>query len=712
MARGCALDNSSDDPDDPFDLSLYSESNETNSHSSSEIYVGADGCRHVDTVWQKDKLYTINSAASTIVGTVHRLECRAIFEMRLYLLRNLPERFPTSGPGIIPEIYEVPHQELAAWHCVFVLRPRSDQPSHYCDHPICPGAQTQLEAMWLSIETFMDWETLEPVESRIYEGPILAFKRNIAARVGDFDLKNFMPTIRMKFCFCCLEDLWARRHVAGFSPFTSLMRVKDRFRSPRHFGIEEKAVKNFFISPLRRAATERPHSPKRNKMRGSPNGQTHASPTPLDSESNSDILVGSLDQWMMDLDGVSSENEADKVVRASHNDSAGNEADVDNFSNDAPRAPAPKSWGNPITSISSSPANHQYISPYSLQLNATNYIADDEFPPFPPCKPRTSIRGLGITRREIRDIARRAGVMVSDAQREFMEKDGIRIPLRSGSVISLKTPSRSPVLSQPPTPSSVRRTSSLRSYSSSVMSSKQPGQTPQKRATGQSFGAGDEEAKRYQNSITARILREQETLKIVRGLERETKKRRTEHHNEKRRNRHETSQNENDVEELEKLYRAKNPKKLKYMANFRNNLPPFHANLSIRPQGGNQAQSGKDVLSFSQKFPPLKCYCRSPDDDNMIFQCTDLDCPGHRYHPTCLVGEEKVTCKSESWTCQLCKDRRAMEKAKAVATMDTRSAIRFIGTFAIEDITAALTCPGPSCGVRNPYGLGLATGVR
>ena len=44
--------------------------------------------------------------------------------------------------------------------------------------------------------------------------------------------------------------------------------------------------------------------------------------------------------------------------------------------------------------------------------------------------------------------------------------------------------------------------------------------------------------------------------------------------------------------------------------------------------------------------------------------------------------------------------------------METWTAIQFNTTFSIEETVAALGCPGPFYGVRNPYGLGLASGAE
>ena len=76
-------------------------------------------------------------------------------------------------------------------HCVFVVRSRSDQPAHFCDHPLCPGAPTQPETMWLSIEPFIDWGTLEPAKPGIFGEVILVFKRNVVSGAGGYHLKDY-----------------------------------------------------------------------------------------------------------------------------------------------------------------------------------------------------------------------------------------------------------------------------------------------------------------------------------------------------------------------------------------------------------------------------------------------------------------------------------------------------------------------------------------
>ena len=45
--------------------------------------------------------------------------------------------------------------------------------------------------------------------------------------------------------------------------------------------------------------------------------------------------------------------------------------------------------------------------------------------------------------------------------------------------------------------------------------------------------------------------------------------------------------------------------------------------------------------------------------------------------------------------------------------METWTTIHFNTTFSIKEVVATLTCPGPFYGgVRNPYGLGLASGAE
>jgi hypothetical protein len=224
----------------------------------------------------------------------------------------------------------------------------------------------------------------------------------------------------------------------------------------------------------------------------------------------------------------------------------------------------------------------------------------------------------------------------------FWRRTGLPLPSEQVQM-SLRSQSGSPVPSQPSTPSSVKPTPTLRFRSSNVSSSKTPPQSPQKRALNINVGVVDEEEKLCQNSITARILREQETLKIERNLHRKAEEKRTEHHNEMRRKRRAGFQNESGIEGL---YDTKNPKKQDHMANH---SAPFQVNLSAySPQApnGNQTPDSGDLLSFSQIFPPLWCYCRRPNDGNMTVRCKDLDCPGHRYHSSCLVGREKLCCRA------------------------------------------------------------------
>lgn len=496
--------------------------------------------------------------------------------------------------------------------------------------------------MWLSIEPFMDWGTLEPTKSGIFGEAILVFKRNAVSGAGGYHLKDFMPVIRMKFCFHCLGDLWDRRHTAGLSPFTSPKRVKDSLQSSRLSNTSSGVTESPLIFPSRKATTRKPRCLRNPSMTENSYGRIQAFLTSLDSEDHIEVLTSSPDKRFMDLDGSSSETE-DIVDRYPNNDDDVNEADVNHFSNNTPRAPGSKSWSNPVNSASDLPAYHQsYISPYPLQLNNITNISKDEFPPLPSCKPRVSLRGLGVTRTEIRGAARRAGVMVSDVQREFLEKNGAATPLRASPAMSLQSQYGSPVPLQPPIPSSVRPTPTLRSRSSNVRSSRIPPQSPQKRALNINVEAVDEEEKLCQNSITARILREQETLKIERGLHREAKEKRAERHNEMRRKRRAGFQNESDIEGLEKLYNTRNPKKRDHMANH---PAPFQVNPPAQsPQvpNGSQTPDSRVFLSFSQRFPPLRCYCRRPDDGNMTVRCKDLDCPGHRYHSSCLVDREKL----------------------------------------------------------------------
>jgi hypothetical protein len=55
--------NSDGDIDDPFNEQfLFLDSDETDSYSSSDIYVGSDSRRHIDTADAADEMYMINSA--------------------------------------------------------------------------------------------------------------------------------------------------------------------------------------------------------------------------------------------------------------------------------------------------------------------------------------------------------------------------------------------------------------------------------------------------------------------------------------------------------------------------------------------------------------------------------------------------------------------------------------------------------------------------
>lgn len=403
--------------------------------------------------------------------------------------------------------------------------------------------------MWLSIEPFIDWGTLEPAKPGIFGEVILVFKRNVVSGAGGYHLKDIMLAIRMKFCFHCLGDLWDRRHATGLPPFAFPKRVKDSLRPLRLSNTSSGVTESPLISPLRKATTEKLRCLRNPSMTENSYGRIHAFLTYLDSGDHIDVLTSNPDKRIIDLDGGSSETE-DVVDRYPNNDNAINEVDVDHVSNNTPHAPSSKSWSSLVNSASDLPAYCQYISPYPLRLNNITNISRDEFPPLLSCKPRVSLRGLGVARTEVRDVAKRAGVMVSDARREFLEKNGTAIPLRAGPAMSLQSQSGSPVPSQPPPPSSVRSTPTLRFRSSNVSSSKTLPQSPQKRTLNINVEVVDEEEKLCQNSITAPILREQETLKIERDLQREVEEKRTEYHNEMRRKRRAGFQNESVIEGL------------------------------------------------------------------------------------------------------------------------------------------------------------------
>jgi len=129
-ATGCgfASINSDDDIDDPFnDQFLFLDSDETDSHSSSDIYVGTDSRRHIDTADAADEMYIINSAISTKVVMLPQPECEAVTEMRSYLRRSLPRYFQPGDSATITNICDIPDHDLAPhqsrlWRDVFRAR--------------------------------------------------------------------------------------------------------------------------------------------------------------------------------------------------------------------------------------------------------------------------------------------------------------------------------------------------------------------------------------------------------------------------------------------------------------------------------------------------------------------------------------------------------------------------------------------------------------
>ena len=127
---GCsfALINSDDDINDPFnDRFLFLDGDETDSNSSSDIYVGTDGRRHIDTADAADEMYIINSAVSTKVVMLPQPEYEALAEMRSYLRWSLPRHFRLRDSATVMNICDIPDHDLAAhqsrlWRDVFRAR--------------------------------------------------------------------------------------------------------------------------------------------------------------------------------------------------------------------------------------------------------------------------------------------------------------------------------------------------------------------------------------------------------------------------------------------------------------------------------------------------------------------------------------------------------------------------------------------------------------
>lgn len=127
---GCsfALINSDDDINDPFnDRFLFLDGDETDSNSSSDIYVGTDSRRHIDTADAADEVYIINSAVSTKVVMLPQPKCEAVAEMKSYLRRSLPRNFQPGDSATIMNICDIPDHDLAAhqsrlWRDVFRAR--------------------------------------------------------------------------------------------------------------------------------------------------------------------------------------------------------------------------------------------------------------------------------------------------------------------------------------------------------------------------------------------------------------------------------------------------------------------------------------------------------------------------------------------------------------------------------------------------------------
>jgi hypothetical protein len=107
--------NSDGDIDDPFNEQLpFLDSDETDSHGSSDIYVGTDSCRHIDTADAADEMYIINSAVSTKVVMLPQPEYEALAEMRSYLRWSLPRHFRLRNSATVMNICDIPDYDLAA----------------------------------------------------------------------------------------------------------------------------------------------------------------------------------------------------------------------------------------------------------------------------------------------------------------------------------------------------------------------------------------------------------------------------------------------------------------------------------------------------------------------------------------------------------------------------------------------------------------------
>ncbi|KAF2728599.1 hypothetical protein EJ04DRAFT_91576 [Polyplosphaeria fusca] len=121
--------------------------------------------------------------------------------------------------------------------------------------------------------------------------------------------------------------------------------------------------------------------------------------------------------------------------------------------------------------------------------------------------------------------------------------------------------------------------------------------------------------------------------------------------------------------------------------------------------GADSTRSTSSTLSsaisaiYAPAPPAVFCYCRKPVNDSKMVDCKSLVCPIGRFHYDCLDKSNKLSTRGKSWMCDVCK---LTNKVSVNPSTDVSSKM----AFSKEEIVEALSAPGPTLGVRNPYGLG------
>ncbi|OCK82035.1 hypothetical protein K432DRAFT_424482 [Lepidopterella palustris CBS 459.81] len=743
--------------DDVFGISTHIQGEETDSDDSDGFLVGVDGKRHIDTTGHADEVYLINAdkpGSKTVCFRYGYHPYTAIFFMRSFLLQYLPAQ---AHPGYdslgVDETQDLELATLQArlWRDVAVARrlqncsTQRELSSFYvrdedlvmantirfitrelasnslfilrsppdgvcsCDHPFCWRVRavhaeprgSESTKQYLSIEPFISWEGLEPVtDIRIADNQILAYEPRKLDEFGYNDRQKVTPPIQTKFCIHCLEDLWSRRHTAGYTPFTAPKQVK-KDRSSTH-SVKAGSLVQTTTSPNRRKI---PH-PNITRSQGrlmrredSSNGLS-STVTPLKAENFKTTLSETPQLLIMNLDGANNGGEATAALSIP-NSADFSEAD-DEYSNSEIASialPGPEELPPPNRVLKWNPVNGDSFTDISLEYSIPDHLkftdvidnTNDDYPPPPEHKPRVALRG-GTRRNEIRKSGERAGIMISDLQKEYLEEAEVSSSTnaRRVSLQSMPYPPTSPALSQSASPNSSRRRSA-RSFSAGNAVKTAMQTLPRRKASMEVKveGVEDEEAK-LRTAITVRMRRDRETRIVERALEEEVRKKRTENE----RARRQKKRREEDENEAVLLEEAMDPLD-KYLLN---ELAP-----TIRIQ-----ETSTTTGAAKEPIPKLWCLCRKPDDGSTMVQCSSLDCAGVWYHYACLGAAEK---KASAWFCPVCK---LLEASKFKPNLDTttQTPIQFSTPFNAYEIKDALGCPGFIFRerMRNPYG--LAWGVE